>query len=486
MTQAPGTVMSNYIAGEWVGAASGDTFERRNPAATAELVGAFPQSGQADADAAAGYLAARHGEWADASPEHRADVLQRAAGVLESRQDELARELVREEGKTLAEATMETRRTPANLRMYAAEALRLTGQTFPTGDGSLVLTLRQPVGVVAAITPWNFPLNIPSRKLGPALAAGNAVVFKPSEVTPLLGQRLVEALLEAGVPASALALLQGGPGAGQPLGAHPEVAAVTFTGSTAAGRAIHAAAGPARRCQLEMGGKNAVVVLDDSDLDRATAVIAKGAFGLAGQACTGTSRVIAGEAVHDELVARLAKYAAGLQVGDGMTPGVQMGPLATEAQLAKFLGYVETAQREGAHLVTGGERLTGPGYDGGFFARPAVVDGVTPDMRVAQEEVFGPLLAVLRVSCEEEAVEVANATEYGLSAGIITSDMAKALRFARRVQAGLVKVNQPTTGMAMNAPFGGVKNSSAQAYKEQAGDAAMQFYTVDKTVYVSP
>jgi alpha-ketoglutaric semialdehyde dehydrogenase len=478
--------MSNYIAGEWVSAASGATFERRSPAATAELVGTFPQSEQADVDAAVGYLAARHGEWADAAPESRADVLHQAADILASSQEELARELVREEGKTLAEARMETRRTPANLRMYAAEALRLTGQTFPSGDGALVLTLRQPVGVVAAITPWNFPLNIPSRKLGPALAAGNAVVFKPSEVTPRLGQRLVEALLAAGVPPSALALVQGGPDAGQALVAHPDVAAVTFTGSTAAGQAIHAAVGPARRCQLEMGGKNAVVVLEDSDLDRAAAVIAKGAFGLAGQACTGTSRVIVHEAVHDELVARLAKHALGLQIGDGMTPGIQMGPLATEAQLAKFLDYVELAQREGAHLVAGGERLPGAGYAGGFFVRPAVFDGVTPNMRIAGEEVFGPLLAFLRVSSEEEAIQVADATEYGLSAGIITRDVAKALRFARRVRAGVIKVNQPTTGMAMNAPFGGMKDSSTQTYKEQAGDATMQFYTVDKTVYVSP
>lgn len=478
--------MNNYIAGEWVSAASGATFERRNPAATAELVGTFPQSEQADIDAAVGYLAARHGEWADAAPESRADVLHQAAGILASSQEELARELVREEGKTLAEARMETRRTPANLRMYAAEALRLTGQTFPSSDGALVLTLRQPVGVVAAITPWNFPLNIPSRKLGPALAAGNAVVFKPSEVTPLLGQRLVEALLSAGVPPSALALVQGGPGAGQALVAHPDVAAVTFTGSTAAGQAIHAAVGPARRCQLEMGGKNAVVVLEDSDLDRAAAVIAKGAFGLAGQACTGTSRVIVHEAVHDELVAQLAKRALDLQIGDGMTPGIQMGPLATEAQLAKFLGYVELAQREGAHLVVGGERLAGAGYDDGFFVQPAVFDGVTPNMRIAREEVFGPLLAFLRVSSAEEAIEIADATEYGLSAGIITRDVAKALQFARRVQAGVVKVNQPTTGMAMNAPFGGMKDSSTQTYKEQAGDATMQFYTVDKTVYVSP
>ena len=477
--------MSNYIAGEWVSAASGGTFERRNPAAMAELVGTYPQSAHADVNAAVGYLAARHGEWADVAPDSRADVLHQAADILESSQEELARELVREEGKTLAEAKMETRRTPANLRMYAAEALRLTGHTFPSGDGALVLTLRQPVGVVAAITPWNFPLNIPSRKLGPALAAGNAVVFKPSEVTPLLGQRLVEALLSAGVPPSALALVHGGPAAGQALVAHPDVAAVTFTGSTAAGQAIHAAVGPARRCQLEMGGKNAVVVLDDSDLDRATAVIAKGAFGLAGQACTGTSRVIVHEAVHDELVARLAKHALDLQVGDGMTPGIQMGPLATEAQLAKFLEYVELAQREAPTSLSAVSNS--PARVRRRFLRPA---GGLRRRHTEHADRPGrglrPLASVPARLLEDEAFEVANATEYGLSAGIITRDVAKALRFARRVQAGVVKVNQPTTGMAMNAPFGGMKNSSTQTYKEQAGDATMQFYTVDKTVYVSP
>lgn len=486
MNDSQAVTARNFVAGAWTGAQSGRCRDRRNPAAQSEVVARFPDSDESDVSAAVEFVAAGCHVWAASAPETRAEVLNRAADILQSRQDQLAVELVREEGKTLTEAAMEARRTPANLRMYAAEALRLTGQTFPTGDGSLVFSLRQPVGVVAAITPWNFPLNIPSRKLGPALAAGNGVVFKPSEVTPLLGQRLVEALLEAGVPAAALALVHGGPKVGAALVAHRKVGAVTFTGSTAAGRAIHAAVGPERRCQLEMGGKNAVVVLDDSDLDCAVRLIARGAFGLSGQACTGTSRVVAHTAVHDELVSRLAEQARDLVVGDGLAPGVSVGPLATPEQLGKFLEYVSVAQGEGARRVVGGEQIIEGRHADGLFVRPAVFDAVTPGMRIAREEVFGPLLAVLRVSSEVEAIEVVNATEYGLSAGLVTRDVGRALHFARSVHVGVVKVNQSTSGLAMNAPFGGLKRSSTQTYKEQAGDAAMQFYTVDKTVYVSP
>jgi aldehyde dehydrogenase (NAD+) len=479
-------VHHNYVAGEWVPAASGATFERGNPADTDDVIGVFPESGAADVAAAIDAVVAGCAEWAAYAPDRRADLLERAAALLEARQDDLARELVREEGKTIAEASNESRRTPANLRMYAWEALRLTGQSFPSADGSLVLSMREPVGVVGAITPWNFPLNIPSRKLGPALAAGNGVVFKPSEVTPLLGQRLVEALLDAGLPKGAIALVQGGAEAGAALVADQRVGAVTFTGSTAVGEAIHAHVGASRRCQLEMGGKNAVIVLEDSDLDRAADLIVRGAFGLTGQACTGTSRVIAQDAVHDELVSRIAKFVLDRRIGNGLDPQTQMGPLATEAQLAKFLDYVELAQAEGAHLVVGGERLTGNGLDRGYFVRPAVFDGLTPEMRVSREEVFGPLLGFQRAGSLDEAIELANATDYGLSAAIITSDVGRALAFARRIDAGVVKINQPTTGNAMNAPFGGLKRSSTQTYKEQGGEQVMHFYTREKTVYVAP
>jgi aldehyde dehydrogenase (NAD+) len=404
----------------------------------------------------------------------------RAADIIAARADDLAVELVREEGKTLAEARMETRRTPQNLRMYAGEALRLYGESVAGAAGSMVVTLRKPVGVVAAITPWNFPLNIPSRKLGPALAAGNGVVFKPSELTPLLGQRLVEALLEAGVPGSALALVHGHAEVGKALVSDPRVSAVTFTGSTAVGEAIHANVPPWVRTQLEMGGKNSVVVWDDADLDRAAGIIAKGAFGLAGQACTGTSRVVVHESVANGLLDRVMELARATVVGDGLDDGVTMGPLANEAQLDKYRTYRRVGCEEGARLET-------PTHDedraGGHFVRPAVFSEVAPESRLAQEEVFAPVLAFLSVASFEEAVTVVNNTDYGLSAGIVTSRLDTALRFADEVEAGVVKINQPTTGVAMNAPFGGMKRSSTQTFKEQAGASMMQFYTHEKTAY---
>jgi len=376
---------------------------------------------------------------------------------------------------------MEVRRTPQNLRYYASEALRTTGETYPTGDGSLVYTQREPVGVVAAITPWNFPLNIPSRKLGPALAAGNGVIFKPSEVTPLLGQRLVEALQEAGVPGGALALVHGHAEVGKAIVSDNRVDAVTFTGSTSVGEAIHANVAPWVRTQLEMGGKNALVVWSDADLDKAADIVAKGAFGLSGQACTGTSRVVVHESVFNGLLDRVMERAREVVLGDGLEPGVTMGPLANAAQLEKYQTYLEIG-RQGATLET---PQFGCAPEGGYFVRPAIFSDVDPDSRLAQEEVFAPILGVLTVSSYDEAVEVVNNSSYGLSAGIVTGDMAIARAFSRDVKSGLVKINQATNGMAMNAPFGGMRRSSTQTFKEQAGGSMMQFYTHDKTVYYS-
>jgi aldehyde dehydrogenase (NAD+) len=342
---------------------------------------------------------------------------------------------------------------------------------------------REAVGVVAAITPWNFPLNIPSRKLAPALAAGNGVVFKPSELTPLVGQRLVEALLEAGVPGTALALVHGHAEVGKALVSNTRVAAITFTGSTAVGEAIHANVPPWVRTQLEMGGKNALVVLEDADLDLAADIVAKGAFGLAGQACTGTSRVVVHESVANGLLDRVMERARATVVGDGLEPGVSMGPLASQAQYEKHGSYLRVADAEGARVETP-TRDCAP--DTGYFVRPAVVTGVQPGQRLAQEELFSPILAFLTVASYDDALEVVNGTEYGLSAGVVTSRLDTALRFAHDADAGVVKVNEPTTGVAMNAPFGGMKRSSTQTFKEQAGVTMMQFYTREKTVYFTP
>lgn len=476
------TRTANYVAGEWVGSRSGETFDRFDPARPDEVVSTAPDSTADDVAEAVDHVAAHRHEWAATAPEARADVLIRAAEILAWRADTIAEELVREEGKTLAEARIETRRTPQNLRYYASEALRLTGQTFPTADGSWVLTSRQPVGVVAALTPWNFPLNIPSRKLGPALAAGNGVVFKPSEVTPLVGQRLVEALVEAGVPTGALALVHGHADVGRALVSDPRVDAVTFTGSTAVGEAIHRAVPVSVRCQLEMGGKNAMVVLEDADLDRAADIIAKGAFGLSGQACTGTSRVVVHESVADCVLDRVMERAQALVVGDPLADDTTMGPLANRAQWDKYHEYLQEGEKSAARLETPlGPQPLGQGY----FVRPAVFSEVDVQDRLAQEEIFGPILSFLTVGSYDEAVEVVNATPYGLSAGIATTDMKRAMRFAADVDAGVVKVNQATTGMAMNAPFGGTKLSSTQTHKEQAGDSMMHFFTTDKTLYVS-
>jgi aldehyde dehydrogenase (NAD+) len=476
-------VVRNFVGGAWSGSASGRTYERENPAQHDEVVLEAPDSDAGDVAAAVGHVAEGRHEWSSRAPEDRADVLFRAADLLAERAERLAVELVREEGKTLAEARMETRRTPQNLRMYAGESLRLSGQSFPSAGTDLVLTLREPVGVVAAITPWNCPLNIPSRKLGPALAAGNGVVFKPSELTPLLGQRLVEALLEAGVPGSALALVHGHGEVGKALVTDPRVSAVTFTGSTAVGEAIHAGLPPWVRSQLEMGGKNAVVVWDDADLDRTAALIAKGAFGLAGQACTGTSRVVVHERVANGILDRVMERAQATVVGDGTADGVTMGPLANAAQLEKHGRYLAAARAEGAHLET---PTHGCAPKGGYFVRPTILTGVRPEHRLAQDEVFTPMLAFLTVASYDEAVEVVNGTAYGLSVGISTGSIGTALRFARDLEAGVVKVNQPTTGVAMNAPFGGLKQSSTQTSREQGGDSMMAFYTREKTLYMTP
>ncbi len=478
----------NHVAGDWRPASGGASFEDRNPADDRDLVGVFPDSGPDDVAAAVESVAAAWPAWAAASPEVRADVLFKAADIMARRADAIAAELTREEGKTLTEARAEARRIAANFRLYAGEALRLNGETYASEAAQIVFSLRQPVGVVAVITPWNFPLSMAARKIAPAIAAGNGVVFKPSEVTPLMGQRLVEVLIEAGLPPKLIALLHGrGPSVGQAITTHPGVDAVTFTGSFAVGRQIAKAVSTDTRVQLEMGGKNATVVLADADLDKAAAIIQRGAFGLTGQACTGTSRVLVARPLHDALVERLADAAAKLKVGPGTEDGVQMGPVATRGQYDKILSYVAIARGEGGRIATGGDALDGNGdarLARGNFLSPAVIADLPAGSRLLREEIFGPVVAIRPFDTLDEALALADETEYGLAVSLVTSDLPSVIRFARETRHGIVKVNGPTTGVSLNAPFGGFKHSSNQAAKEQGGATVMDFYTRIKTVYL--
>lgn len=476
----------NYIAGEWTSAESDATFDRINPANPSDLIGRFPESAAADAEAACRAVYEARGEWARTDPEQRMKILLRAADLILHRVDELGKELTREEGKPLGSATQEWRRTAANFQLYAGEALRVNGETFPVAGGSLVCSTREPVGTVLAITPWNFPVSIPSRKIGPALASGNGVIFKPSELTPLTGQRMVEILLEAGLPEHVIALVQGhGSTVGDPLVTSPYVDAVTFTGSYPTGCHIHRAAGPDKRLQLEMGGKNPCIVLGDADPARAARIAAQGAFALTGQACTATSRVLVVGDIYERVIEELVGIAKSHALGDGLGSEVTMGPLASEAQYDRVTEMIEAGVAEGLKMAYGESHRTDALPAEGYFVSPTVFVDVPNDSRLASEEIFGPVVCVSNVSSYEEALEWANDVEYGLAASVVTSDMDRAFAFARDIEAGVVKINGPTGGVALSAPFGGFKHSSNQAYKEQAGHGVMDFYTRTKTVYIT-
>lgn len=473
----------NRIGGEEVAASGGATFERRNPAATDRVVSVAPESSQPDVAAAVAAAAEAAPGWRATTPSQRADLLAAAARILAADADRLAAEMVAEEGKPLADARMEARRTPKNLDLYAGEALRLTGTTFPSDDGTLAWTTRDPVGVVGVITPWNFPLNLASRKIGPALAAGNTVVFKPSPMTPLMGDRLGAAFAAAGFPAGVVNVVHGA-AAGAHLVADERVGAVTFTGSLATGRKIHGAVGLGRRAQLELGGKNPVVVLADADLAAAAQVVARSSFSLSGQACTGAGRILVDERVHDELLARVAALAARHVLGPGDAEGVTMGPLIDAAAVATMADAVAGALADGATLVCGGVRPADRALAGGCWYPPTILAEVKRGSPLSRTEVFGPVIGFEAVSGLDEAIESANDVEYGLAAAICTHDLAAAQRFAAEVEAGMVKVNRPTVGAAMNAPFGGIKLSGTGVHKEQLGPTVMDFYTVSRTVFL--
>ncbi len=479
------TVHGNYINGSWVPAARGGTFENRNPANTGEIVGVFARSTEEDVrravDAAAGALEA----WRLTPAPRRAEILYRAGQILTERKEALARDMTREMGKVLKETRGDVQEAIDTAFYAAGEGRRLFGQTVPAElPDKFAMSIRVPVGVCGMITPWNFPMAIPSWKILPALVCGNTVVIKPATDTPLSVVHFVQALTDAGVPPGVVNMVTGGGEAvGKPLMQDDRVRLISFTGSTEVGREVALACAAAyKKCSLEMGGKNAMILLDDADLDLSVEAALWGAFGTTGQRCTATSRVIADRRVAGPFADRLASRARALRVGDGLDESIEMGPCVNESQRKTVESFVKIGREEGARLITGGERLTGGSHDAGHFFQPTIFTDVKPSMRIAREEIFGPVLSVIPVDGLDEAVKVANAVEYGLSGAIFTRDVNKAFRAIRDVEAGIFYVNSSTIGAEVQLPFGGVKKTG-NGHRE-AGTTVLDIFTEWKSVYV--
>jgi aldehyde dehydrogenase (NAD+) len=478
-------VFKNYINGEWIESESGKTFPNINPANTDETVGLFQSSNAADVNRACSAAAAARLAWADLPATKRGEYLFKAAELLEARLQQLGEEMTREEGKTLPEAVGEVKRAINIFRYFAGEGSRqFTYQVPSERENVLCYTIRKPLGTVALITPWNFPSAIPAWKIAPALIAGNTVVIKPASLAPLSSYRLIEALHEAGIPPGVINYVTGSGGlVGDALTSNPEIKAVSFTGSTSVGTVLYKKVAERRiRVQLEMGGKNPTVVLDDADLDYAADVLINGAFFSTGQKCTACSRAIIERSVYEPLVEKLVEKTRKLKVGNGLEPGVQIGPAVDEEQLKTDLEYIDIANKEGAELLCGGKRLTGASYDKGFFVEPTIFSGVTSEMRVAQEEVFGPVLALIVAEDFDDALRIANDVRFGLSASIVSRDLTRVHKFINRIEAGLITVNLPTAGVEYQLPFGGTKESSF-GMREQ-GPQALDFYSETRTVYL--
>ncbi|WP_135535924.1 2,5-dioxovalerate dehydrogenase [Halostella pelagica] len=474
------TEYSNYVDGEWTASNSGETFETRDPANPDETVATYPQSDAEDAAAAVEAAVAASDEWGATPGPERGRILSRTGALLAERKEELTELLVREEGKTRSEAGGEVQRAIDIFDYYGAKASDLGGTVKGSSSRNTNLyTKNEPVGVAGLITPWNYPIAIPAWKIAPALAAGNAAAIKPASLAPGVVHEMAKALDEAGLPDGALNVVTGpGSEVGGTIASHPDVDAISFTGSTQVGNGVYdTATDDGKRVQLEMGGKNPTVVSDSADVEEAADIVAAGAFGVTGQACTACSRAIVYEEVYDEFVDAVVDRAAAIEPGHGLDDP-DMGPHVSESELESTAEYVEVGQDEGATLETGGNAIEGDGY----FVEPAVFSDVEPDFRIAQEEIFGPVLSVIPVSGYEEALDVANGVDFGLSASIVTDDHTEANRFVEEAESGVVKVNEKTTGLELHVPFGGMKASSSETYREQ-GDAGLDFYTISKTVY---
>ncbi len=473
----------NYVAGEWID--SDQTIVNRNPADLSDIVGEYARGDRALVGRAVAAAQAAWAKWAQTTPQERADILDRIGSELLARREELGRLLTREEGKVIADGIGEVVRAGAIFKFFAGEALRLSGEKIPSvRPGVEVEIAREPVGVVGIITPWNFPIAIPAWKIAPALAYGNCVLFKPAELVPGSAWALAEIIARCGIPAGVFNLVMGsGSEVGSAICEAVGVDAVSFTGSTAVGSMIRrTVSGRGARVQLEMGGKNPLVVLDDADLENAVTCAVNGAYFQTGQRCTASSRLIVTAGIHDRFVAMLVERLRQLVVGSGLDPATEIGPVVSEAQLVQDEKYLAIGRDEGARLVLGGERLNRPTQ--GYYLAPALFTETSTAMRINREEIFGPVAAVQRVKDFDAAVEAANDTEYGLSSGICTRSLKYASAFKRQSRAGMVMVNLPTAGVDYHVPFGGRKNSS-YGPREQ-GAYAREFYTAVKTTYVFP
>jgi alpha-ketoglutaric semialdehyde dehydrogenase len=484
-TAAAPRVYKNFINGEWKEAKSGEAYENRNPANTDELIGMFASSGAEDVDAAVEAANAAYNPWRLTPAPKRAEILFRAAEMLVQRKEVFSKDMTREMGKVLAETRGDVQEAIDMTYYMAGEGRRLFGQTTPSElPNKFAMSVRQSIGVAGLITPWNFPMAIPSWKMMPALICGNTVVLKPAEDTPLSSYHLVQILTDAGVPPGVVNLVSGfGPGAGAPLSQHLDVPVLSFTGSTSVGRVIAQACAPNfKHCSLEMGGKNIIVVMDDANLDLAVDGAVWGGFGTTGQRCTAASRVAVHKSVYKEFVTRFVERVKKLRVGDGLDPDVDMGPCINEQQLKTVMDYVAVGQSEGAKLLTGGRRLDSGKHAKGWFHEPTVFGDCTPGMRIVQEEIFGPVVSVMPIESFEQGIEVANGVPYGLSASIYTRDVNKAFAATRDLFTGIVYVNAPTIGAETHLPFGGTKQTG-NGHRE-AAIAAIDFYTEWKTVYI--
>jgi acyl-CoA reductase-like NAD-dependent aldehyde dehydrogenase len=478
-------IQKNFIAGEWV---EGAALSRNiNPSNTNDIVGVYARADQAQTLNGIAAAKAAFPAWSRSTPQERFDVLNRVSAEILSRKEELGRLLAREEGKTLPEGIGEVARAGQIFAFFAGEALRLTGEKGASVRPGLDVEItREPVGVVGLITPWNFPIAIPAWKIAPALCYGNTVVFKPAEIVPGSAHALCEIIARSGLPAGVLNLVMGsGSVVGQTLIEHPDVAAISLTGSVATGKRIAqacVASTPMKKFQLEMGGKNPLVVLDDADIKVAVEAAVNGAFFSTGQRCTASSRLIVTQGIHDRFVDALTERVKGLVVDDALKPGTQMGPVVDQSQLDQDLRYIHIGKDDGAKLHWGGEMLNRE--TPGFYMQPAIFTDVSNSMRIAREEIFGPVAAVIAAKDYDEALALANDTEFGLAAGICTTSLKYASHFKRNSEAGMVMVNLPTAGVDYHVPFGGRKGSSYGA-REQ-GAYAREFYTTVKTSYTYP